>query len=115
MTDPDDNWRHKADANPSNSPFLAELVVDLHEVEHFYKAMEEGMPCEPMSDAMLTSMNRSLGFKGDAAKDRDYRPYCVREGCKRMPRMFRVPQGFMCWYCTGIWDLSAANNDTKTL
>lgn len=77
-------------------------------VENLYKKMEEHLPCEPLSDELLAAMNKSLGFppEGDRAKDRDYRPYCVREGCEYMPRMMRVREGFMCWSCKGKWDLN---------
>jgi hypothetical protein len=78
-------------------------------VENLYKKMEEHLPCEPMSDEMLAAMNASLGFKGEAAKTRDYRPYCVRQGCEYMPRMMRVKEGFMCWSCQNRWNLSPVN------
>ena len=78
--------------------------------ENLYKKMEEHLPCDPMSDEMLAAMNKSLGLSGDAAKTRDYRPYCVRDGCKDWPRMMRVKEGFRCWSCHGIWDLSSEND-----
>lgn len=90
------------------SPAL-ELLLARHDMtENLFRRMEEELPCEPMDDAMLARMNQSLGFSGAHAKDRDYRPYCVRQHCEYMPRMFRVAEGFRCWSCNNVWDLRAA-------
>lgn len=82
------------------------MFARLDMVETLYKKMEINMPCEPMTDEMLAKMNTSLGFSGEHAKTREYRPYCVKEGCEYMPRMMRVKEGFSCWSCKNKWDLT---------
>lgn len=95
----------QADRSEENA-FFESMIRRNDLVENFYKKMEENLPCDPMSDEMLTAMNTSLGFKGPHAKDRTYRPYCVRRECKMMPRMMRVKEGFRCWSCHNVWDLT---------
>lgn len=77
-------------------------------VEEHYKELEEIDPPAPLTDGQIAEMNRSLGFKPGATnyKGQDYRPYCVRQRCEFMPRMYRVEDGFRCWCCGGHWDLS---------
>lgn len=90
------------------SPLINRLVAEQEMTENLYKKMEEVMPCESMSDGMLERMNKSLGFSGESSKQRDYRPYCGNEKCKRMPRMMRVKEGFQCWECHDTWNLEEA-------
>jgi len=64
-------------------------------VETFYKRMEEQHPVPRMTDDQVAIMNHALGHP----KDADYRPYCLGKGCKQMPRMYRILDGFKCWSC----------------
>lgn len=91
-----------------DTPFGKRMLARHDMIENLYKEMEQQLPCEAMSEEMLAAMNTSLGFPVDGphAKDRDYRPYCVRKGCEYMPRMMRVQQGFSCWSCRNLWDLT---------
>ena len=85
---------------------LIESLLARHDItENLYRRMEEHLPCEPMDDGMLERMNKSLGFSSHP-KDRDYRPYCVHPKCNRMPRMMRCKEGFRCWNCGNVWDLT---------
>ncbi len=81
---------------------LERLTARTEAIEKGFEKFEEHLPCDPMDDAMLDRMNSSLGLD----KDRSYRPYCVRQGCELMPRMFRVREGFRCWCCNNVWDLT---------
>jgi hypothetical protein len=92
---------------PSCSPELERLMARNDMIENLYKKMEDSLPCQPMSDEMLARMCESLGLE----KGRDYRPYCVRQGCEYMPRMFRVKEGFRCWSCNNVWDLTNKENE----
>jgi len=91
-----------------NAEALAiEKMIARYEIaETLYKRMEQNIPCEPMTDEMLAKMNTSLGFSGEHAKTREYRPYCTKDGCEYMPRMMRVKEGFACWSCKNKWDLT---------
>lgn len=88
----------------TTDPAMRRLIVEGDMNEHLYLKMEGHLPCPPMSDEMLARMNKAMNFE-HAPKDRDYRPYCLAEGCKRMPRMMRVKEGFKCWSCFSVWDL----------
>lgn len=90
------------------SPLLERMLARHDLTENLCWTLEEELPCEPMDEAMLARMNQALGFSGLHAKPRGYRPYCVREGCEYMPRMFRVAEGFRCWSCNNVWDLRSA-------
>jgi len=87
---------------------FAQLQARNDMVETLYKNMEAHLPCDPLTDEQLAAMNWSMGFptEGPHAKDRDYRPYCCREGCEYNPRMMRIRDGFHCWSCKGKWDLN---------
>lgn len=98
----------------AGSPLLERMLARHDMTENLYKKMEEHLPCEPMDDGMLARMNASLGFSGDHAKTRDYRPYCVRKGCSTMPRMMRDPKGFRCWQCGNVWDLTENSSTEPT-
>ncbi len=90
----------------TEDPTVKRMFAMLDMIENLYKKMEINMPCEPMTDEMLAKMNTSLGFIGEHAKTREYRPYCVKEGCEYMPRMMRIKEGFACWSCKNKWDLT---------
>lgn len=89
-----------------NNPVIAACIVRGELSETLYRRLEEALPCAPLTDEQLARMNKSLGFAGTGAKGHDYRPYCCRDGCDYMPRMMRIPNGFQCWDCKGIWDLT---------
>lgn len=91
-------------ADPRLSYLQRFLICRGYVVDEFYKSLEKLCPCPPMGDDMLARMNLGLGFV-PGTKGRDYRPYCVSVGCDVMPRMVRVPEGFRCWHCGGVWDL----------
>ncbi len=94
------------------NPAIRAVVLHSQMSEGHYKELEKWLPVPPMSDEMLAFMNERMGF-ADAPKDRDYRPYCCREGCEYMPRMMRVHQGFMCWSCKSVWDIEKQMKELK--
>lgn len=78
-----------------NSPLFLQLQARFELTERMYLKLEEILPVPRMTDEQVTEMNAALGLP----KDADYRPYCCRNGCKDMPRMFRIAEGFRCWSC----------------
>ena len=102
-----------APAGP-NQQALANLMLRSDHNEHGYLKFEDILPCDPMTDEMLARMNAAMGFSGDSAKDRDYRPYCGADKCREMPRMFRVREGFRCPACRHVWDLTEEKQPTTT-
>lgn len=88
---------------------IALMEIRLDRVENLYKKMEEHCPCDPLTDAQMEEVNRHLGFPtmGPHAKTRDYRPYCIQNGCRDMPRMMRIRDGFKCWSCFHEWKLKS--------
>lgn len=62
-------------------------------VEHGYLKHECG---HRMTDDQLATLNTALGL----VKTRSYRPYCLKDGCKLMPRMSLQPLGFDCHCCS---------------
>lgn len=95
------------------NPVARQLIAHGEMTERLYLKLEEHLPCPPLSDEMLARMNEAMGFRGDRAKDRDYRPYCGSNDCRRMPRMFRVKEGFRCWACQRVWDLRTDEEKLK--
>lgn len=81
-----------------DDPRVAAEVARLEMNESFYRKLEEMFPVPTMTGEQLATMNHALGHP----KDADYRPYCMKLGCTRMPRMFRVAEGFACWACQNI-------------
>lgn len=98
------------DPNTSRSSLHVHIASNLQRLdytENSYKELERLHPCEPLTEEMLVRLNEGLGFS-EPVKGQDYRPYCLRPGCVgpyRWPRMHRVPEGFCCGNCGGIWNL----------
>lgn len=98
---PESGMRQPApDGRPASdySPLVASTIARLEMSETFYRQLEEMFPGAPMTDEQVATMNHNLGHPKDAS----YRPYCTRNGCRDMPRMYRVEQGFKCWSCQNV-------------
>jgi len=91
------------------SPMVAAAIADLDMNESYYKKLEEMFPVPPMDLHQVAIMNNALGHP----KDESYRPYCMKNGCTKMPRMYRVEQGFKCWACHNVigFDLRRINSE----
>lgn len=61
-------------------------------MEEGYKKLEDGYE---MTDEQLKEMNEGLHLE----KDKNYRPYCLKDGCDTMPRMALKEFGFQCPSC----------------
>lgn len=98
------------DDNNNRDRIIAELEMN----EVYYKELEKMFPVPPMSLHQLAIMNNALGHP----KDENYRPYCMKNGCTKMPRMYRVEKGFRCWACHSVigFDLRRidSQNDTSS-
>jgi len=91
-----------------SDPRFALLLARARLVEGYYKTLEEADPTlQPLREEQIATMNERLGFKAgdDNYKGQDYRPYCIREKCDYMPRMYRIADGFRCWSCGNRWIL----------
>lgn len=81
------------------------LLRRVEENERGYLRHETGYQ---MTDAQLATLNQALNL----TKDKTYRPYCVANGCKTMPRMALRPFGFECPHCANAigFDLKRLNH-----
>ena len=103
MSDPL-TFRPDPASDPSLSTMQRMLIARGEMVETLYQKLEEVTKPRDLTQDELDRMNLCMGFAA-GTKGQDYRPYCVRKGCKHMPRMFRTDKGFECWDCKGEWDL----------
>lgn len=90
-------WEPKKSEDLLPASAVASAVARVEMNETWYRKLEEMFPVAPMTPEQVDVMNRSLG--PGMSKDAAYRPYCVHDGCRDMPRMFRIDQGFKCWSC----------------
>lgn len=88
--------------------FMERMIARGVETERGYLEIEAKNPVPPLDSRQIAVMNEKLRFElgQPNSKGHDYRPYCVRDYCSRMPRMHRIKDGFRCWACGGVWDLS---------
>lgn len=75
--------------------FVRILIARADKHETFYKKVEAMSQPPEMTDEQLAEMNTALKL----VKDKNYRPYCVADKCKEMPRMILTNFGFRCWAC----------------
>lgn len=65
----------------AKDPLFQFLLTRQEDIEHGYKKHENGYV---MNNEQIATMNTALGLKKDAY----YRPYCLADDCRTMPRMF---------------------------
>jgi hypothetical protein len=111
--------RHAYQECLDQSVYIKRAIEEMEKNESYYKKLEEMFPVTPMNLHQVAIMNNALGHP----KDENYRPYCMKNGCTKMPRMYRVEQGFKCWACHNVigFDLrridseNASENTTNEL